>query len=313
VSYSPADLSVVIPTRERWETLAVTLAALRAQTEQGFETIVVVDGTDQRVPQLPGVTVVQQERAGPGAARNRGVGESGRPLILFIGDDMVPRSELVARHLARHRAEPATEVGALGRVVWHPSVPRDRLHSWLDWSAALFDYRVLEAQGGDEAGWTRFYSSNVSLKRDLFVAAGGFDPDFVFDYEDLDLGWRLGEQGLRLVYEPAAVAEHLHPYDWAAVRRRYESRAGAERLMMTKHDWFEPWFRRQIDAAAREPRVSALWALAVDRVPRRAPRVRRAFERRANRHYLQRLAPSFLRAWDAAPPGERESPRAGRP
>jgi GT2 family glycosyltransferase len=313
VTWSPADLSVVIPTRERWETLGATLAALRSQTEQGFETIVVADGTDQHVPELRGVTVVQQERAGPGAARNRGVSESGGPLILFLGDDMVPRPELVARHLSRHRVEPAGEVGVLGRVVWHPSVAHERLHRWLDWSGALFDYRVLEAQGGDDAGWTRFYSSNVSLKRELFVAAGGFDPDFVFDYEDLDLGFRLGEQGMRLIYESGAVSEHLHPYDWAAVQRRYESRAGAERLMMAKHDWFEPWFRRQIEAAAREPRASALWALAVDRVPSRAPRVRRAFERRANRHYLQRLAPSFLSAWDAVPPGERESPRAGRP
>jgi hypothetical protein len=193
-------------------------------------------------------------------------------------------------------------------------VPRNRLHRWLDWSGALFDYRLLEAQGGDEAGWARFYSSNVSLKRSLFQAAGGFDADFVFDYEDLDLAWRLGEQGMRLLYEPGAVAEHLHPYDWAAVQRRYESRAGAERLMMAKHDWFQPWFQRQIETAAREPRASRLWTGAVDLVPRRAPRLRRAVERRANRHYLQRLAPSFLAAWvSSSPPGERESPRAGRP
>jgi GT2 family glycosyltransferase len=300
VSYGPADLSVVIPTRGRWDTLRTTLAALRAQTEAGFETIVVADGTDQQIPSLPGVRVLRQEHAGPGAARNRGVAASERPLLLFLGDDMVPRPELVARHLARHRDDPSGELAVLGRVVWHRSVPQDRLHRWLDWSAALFDYRLLDAHAHDEAGWTRFYSSNVSLKRELFTAAGGFDPDFVFDYEDLDLGWRLGRHGMRLVYEPAAVAEHLHPYDWPAVRRRYESRAAAERLMMTKHDWFQPWFHRQIEAAAREPRVSRIWSLAVDRVPLRARRLRRTFETRANRYYLQRLAPSFLASWEEA-------------
>jgi hypothetical protein len=217
----------------------------------------------------------------------------------------------VACHLSRHGGG-VPELAVLGRIVWHSSVPRDRLHSWLDWSGALFDYRVLEAQGEDEAGWSRFYSSNVSLGRELFLRSGGFDPDFAFDYEDLDIAWRLGEQGMRLVYEPGAVVEHMHPYDWEAVRRRYESRAGAERLMMSKHEWFEPWFHRQIEAAAREPRASRLWTLLVDRVPTRAQRVRRAVETRANRHYLQRLAPSFLRAWDATR-GERESPRAGRP
>jgi GT2 family glycosyltransferase len=298
-----AELAIVIPTRQRWDTLRFTLSALAAQTEPGFETIVVADGLDQNVPELPGVRVVAQEHAGPGAARNRGVDETDRRLVLFIGDDMVPRAEFVARHLAVHRREPADEVAALGRIVWHPRVPRDRLHRWLDWSCALFDYRQLERQAARDAGWTRFYSSNVSLKRELFVAAGGFDPDFVFDYEDLDFGWRLNGRGLRLEYEPGAVVEHMHSYDWDAVLRRYESRAAAERLMMSKHDWFEPWFHRQIEAAAHQPPASRLWTLAVDWTPQRPPRVRRAVERRANRHYLQRLAPAFLAAWSDASGG----------
>jgi GT2 family glycosyltransferase len=305
-----ADLSIVIPTRQRWDTLRVTLAALDAQTERGFETIVVADGTDQQVPDLPGVRLVEQEHAGPGAARNRGVMASDRRLTLFIGDDMVPRPDFVAHHLARHRREPAVEAAVLGRIVWHPSVSRNRLHRWLDWSGALFDYRLLEAQEDQEAGFGRFYSSNVSLKRELFQAAGGFDPDFVFDYEDLDLGWRLGEHGMRLLYEPAAVVQHLHPYDWAAVRRRYESRAGAERLMLAKHDWFRPWFRDQLEAAEREPPGSRLWTLVVDRIPKRATRLRRPVERRADLHYRQRLAPYFIAAWAEDPNPVR--PRAKR-
>jgi glycosyltransferase involved in cell wall biosynthesis len=294
-----ADLSVVIPTRRRFETLRLTLAALEAQTVRGFETIVIADGMDQEVPDLPGVRVLQQEHAGPGAARNRGVSASERRLVLFIGDDMVPQPDFVSLHLTRHSREPAHEVAVLGRIVWHPSIRRNRLHRWLDWSAALFDYRTLDDRRETEAGWQRFYSSNVSMKRELFLAAGGFDTDFVFDYEDLDLGWRLGQQGMRLMYEPAAVVQHRHPYDWAAVERRYVSRAGAERLMMAKHDWFEPWFHERIEKAARAPRASRFWTLAVDLVPKRPGRVRLAVEHRANRHYLQRLAPAFLAAWES--------------
>lgn len=280
--------------------MRLTLDALAAQTVQGFETVVVADGNDQDVPDLPGVVVVQQEHGGPGVARNRGAAESARPLVLFLGDDMIPAPAFVASHLAGHRAHPEPEVAVLGRIVWHSSLVRRRLHRWLDWSGALFDYRLLELQGDEDAGWTRFYSSNVSMTRELFLAAGGFDPDFVFDYEDLDFGWRLGRQGMRLLYEPGAVVQHLHPYDWPAVERRYESRAEAEQLMLSKHDWFEPWFRGQIDAAASEPRVSRLWTLLVDRIPKSPVRMRRAAERRANRHYLQRLAPPFRDAWERA-------------
>ena len=295
-----ADLSIVIPTRRRSEILAHTLRALERQTERGFEIIVVADGLDQDVPDLQGVRMLQQERGGPGVARNRGVRESDRQLVLFLGDDMVPGPDLVAAHLARHRREPAEHVAVLGRIEWHPSVPRDRLHRWLDWSGALFDYRLLERQESEDAGWSRFYSSNVSLKRTLFDRSGGFDPRFFFDYEDLDLAFRLRQSGVRLLYEPTAVAQHIHPYDWRAVESRYRSRAEAERVMMAKHDWFEPWFRNQIEAAANEPRASHLWTLAVDVVPQRPAALRRAFEHRANRHYLQRLAPAFREAWDAA-------------
>ena len=303
MTMTAADVAVIIPTRGRWDILRLTLSALAGQTAQGFETIVVVDGQDEDVPELPGARVLLQAHAGPGVARNRGAGATDRDVVLFLGDDMVPRRELVERHVERHRRRPEREVAVLGRIVWHPRVPRDRLHRWLEWSNALFDFRDLERSPADEAGWPRFYSSNVSMKRELFLAAGGFDPDFVFDYEDLDLGWRLGQCGMRLLYEREAVTEHLHPYDWAAVRRRYESRAAAEQLMAAKHDWFEPWFRRQIEDAAREPRASRVWALAVDAVPGRPRRVRAAFERRANRHRLQRLAPSFRAAWERA--GER--------
>lgn len=292
-----SELAVVIPTRERWDKLRRTLLALQQQTAHGFETIVVVDGADQTVPALPGVRVLQQEHAGPGAARNRGAGATDRQLILFIGDDMVPRPDLVARHLAQHRHEPAREVAVLGRVVWHPSIPRDRLHRWLDWSGALFDF---PQEPDRDAGWGRFYSCNVSMKREFFTDSGGFDPDFLFDYEDLDLGWRLGQRGLRLVYEPRALVQHLHRYDWPAVQRRYESRAHAERLMMAKHNWFRPWFHDQMTAAQGEPRASRLWPLAVDWIPRRPRAVRSRVEQRADRHYRQGLAPSFLAAWDSS-------------
>lgn len=311
--FTPADVAVVIPTRRRWDILRLTLAALAEQTAPGFETTVVVDGTDEQPPDLGDVRLLQQEHAGPGVARNRAVQAIDQPLLLFIGDDMVPRPDFVARHLARHQRHPEREVAALGRIVWHPDVPRDRLHRWLDWSCALFDYHDLERARDEDAQWTRFYSSNVSMKRELFLEAGGFDPDFVFDYEDLDFGWRLGQCGMRLLYEREAVTEHLHPYDWASVCRRYESHAVGEHLMMTKHDWFDPWFRRHIEEAAREAPVSRLWALTVDAVPPRPRRLRAAFERRADRYRLQRLAPVFRPAWERAAATAEETPRDRQP
>jgi GT2 family glycosyltransferase len=305
--HDSGDLSVIIPTRERWDKLLVTLDALRAQTVRGFEVIVVVDGLDQCVPGLDGVRLVQQPKAGPGAARNRGVAQSSRRLVLFLGDDMVPSPELVACHLSHHHDNPQEHVAVLGRVAWHPAVSPDRLHRWLTWSGALFDFPAAHDGAVADAGWQRFYSCNVSMKRAFFEASGGFDPDFVFDYEDLDLAWRLGQRGLRLVYEPAAVAYHLHAYDWNRIVARYQSRAQAERLMTSKHEWFRPWFHDQVVAARNAPPAAAGWTLLADAVPSWASPLQSRVRRRADRHYLQRIAPAFLAAWNATPnTGEHE-------
>jgi GT2 family glycosyltransferase len=297
-----ADLVVVIPTRERWEILSRTIDGLAAQTAAGFETVISVDGTDQELPpwlrQRQDVRVLMGDHGGPGVARNRAVEESQQPLVLFLGDDMVPSPTLVARHLERHAQSPLPQVAVLGHVAWHPEVARNRVARWLDWSGSQFEYEALANQPGEEAGFGRFYSCNVSLKREMFIAAGGFDPDFVFDYEDLDLGWRLHEQGMRLLYEPAAVAHHLHRVRWERVEQRYASRARAERLMMAKHDWFAPWFHDRIVRSTSERQVSRLWPLIVDRVPPRPRRVRIWVRERADRWYHQRLAPAFLDAWE---------------
>ncbi len=301
-----SELTVAIPTRDRWPILERTLAALRAQTVTGFETVVVCDGADQRPPSWlaarEDVRALGQAHEGPGPARNLAAAQSRRPLLLFLGDDMIPAPDLVQRHLERHAAHPQAEVAVLGHVDWHPEVAGGRLMRWLDWSGAQFDYRQLLREGGAEAGFGRFYSCNVSLKRQLFEAGGGFDPRFRFDYEDLDLGWRLDQQGMRLLYEPRAVTLHLHRHSWDSIVARYRSRAQGERLMQAKHPWFTPWFAQRLAVQAAQPPVSVLWPLVVDLVPARLAPLRERVQRRADRWYGQRLAGPFQATWE----GERD-------
>src|SRR5260221_8789462 len=109
-----SDLTVVIPTRGRWDILRQTLAALKRQTAPGFTSVVVVDGTDQAPPTLEADVVLHVPHGGPGAARNRAVRTITTDLVLFLGDDIVPTPDLVAVHLARHRAEPDRHVAVLG-------------------------------------------------------------------------------------------------------------------------------------------------------------------------------------------------------
>lgn len=308
-SRDASDLAVVIPTRQRSAILARTLVALKGQTVTGFETVVVFDGADQATRVPPGMRSVVVDQAGPAAARNAGVAATDRPLVLFLGDDMVPAPDLVARHLDRHRLRPGVEVAVLGQAVWHPEVANSRLARWLDWSHTQFDYRNIS---GEQAGFGRFYSCNVSLATELLTRAGGFDEDFRYYYEDLDCGWRLAQQGMRLSYQPAALALHLHHYDWDGLARRFAGIGEGEHMMAAKHAWFRPFFAQRVAAAQAAGPRSALWPRIVDLVPEEAGQWRRRAEWRADTWYYRALAPSFLTGWETAAEKERTT-RAGAP
>jgi hypothetical protein len=72
-----------------------------------------------------------------------------------------------------------------------------------------FGYRHLTP--GEEAPFTTFYTSNISVPRRLL----GEEPfDAAFDqmhFEDTELGWRLHRRGLPIIYHPEAAVRHYHP------------------------------------------------------------------------------------------------------
>ena len=84
---------------------------LDAQTVTGFAVVVVVDGIDQSPPEVPGARVITTDHRGPGAARNAGAITASTPLVLFLGDDMLPGPELVASPSGR----PLSGAGGRGR------------------------------------------------------------------------------------------------------------------------------------------------------------------------------------------------------
>src|SRR4051812_15109114 len=92
-------VSVIVPTRNRRESLHRTLDALEAQTYERFEVVVVddasVDGTSASLQQHRWrirLTLVQGNGLGPAAARNKGLAQARGELIAFTDSDCVPDS-----------------------------------------------------------------------------------------------------------------------------------------------------------------------------------------------------------------------------
>ena len=299
---------MVIPTYRRRDALPRTLDALERQTvgTRAFEVVVVDDpveddselvARDVEADRRPyAVRHLHRDRPGVSAARNAGWRAADAELVVFIGDDILAAPDLLARHRAVHRREPGDETGVLGRVIWARELKVSPFMRWLD-RGYQFDYGSLRT---GEAPWTHFYTSNVSLKRSMLERIGGFDEErFPFLYEDLDAGRRLSEHGFRLIYEPEATGEHLHPTDVDDWRRRMAATAAAEHRWVETYPDMPAWFHDRFELAAGRRRVPPLLGRAAARVPTGAPGARAAHAL-ADLHFRQELAPAFLDAWRRA-------------
>jgi glycosyltransferase involved in cell wall biosynthesis len=228
------SLTIVIPTHNRAATLRKCLEALFRQrpTPSGCDILVVDDGSVDETREVAAamrqeavipVSYLHQPASGPAAARNLGLRQSSGQLVLFLGDDILAEPTLVEEHLRWHDQYPDASIGVLGFVTWSPSLTVTPYMRWLELSGNQFDYGSLRR--GEDADPGRFlYTSNVSLKRELMVATGEwFDERFKHALlEDIDLGRRLGARGLRLKYNPDAVAYHDHAVTLANYAHRIE-------------------------------------------------------------------------------------------
>jgi glycosyltransferase involved in cell wall biosynthesis len=162
--------------------------------------------------------VIRQENAGPAKARNTGVNAAGGKLLLFLDDDVEPTEGLVAEHVRCHTAE--KDVVVMGPLA---SLPHYR-QPWVAWEQAKLEAQYASMLRGD---WTptfrQFWTGNASVAREHVLAVGGFNDAFL-RAEDVELGYRLHERGLKFRFNPAA--RGLHHVErsldgWVTAHRSY--------------------------------------------------------------------------------------------
>ena len=184
----PLRLSVIIPTYNGGPWLAEAVRSVGDPPPPGVEVLVIDDGsTDGSAEALagwPGVTVLRQPNAGPGAARNRGLAAARGELVAFLDAD--------------DRWLP----GRVPALLAAPLPSADLLYS---------DYRIIDVATGSArpmpspelpravAAPTLLLhnvigTSTAVARREAVAAAGGFREDVRFG-EDWDLWLRLAERG----------------------------------------------------------------------------------------------------------------------
>ena len=205
-------LSVVIPTYNRLPILRQCLEALERQILEPplerYEVVLVDDGStddtvhwlDAHATAFPHLRLIRQQHGGPAEGRNRGVQEARGDVIVFIDSDLVVTPSFLLCH-AR----------ALERS-WRQRGDRLCFTYGAVINTANFEDPTSEPHKPTDLSWAYFATGNVAIDRELLERSGLFDTAFrLYGWEDLELGERLRQMGVRLVRCPEAAGYHWHP------------------------------------------------------------------------------------------------------
>ncbi|MER7057803.1 MULTISPECIES: glycosyltransferase [unclassified Streptomyces] len=272
----PAPVGVVIATRNRAASLAVTVRHLLALPERPEVLVVDNASTDDTRAMLardfPRVRLIALPFNRGALARTHGVRALDTPYVAFSDDDSwwAPGSlSAAARHFDEH-----PRLGLLSaRTLVGPADAADPLNDQLAGSplGAATDLPGTQVLG--------FLGCAAVARRTSYLDAGGYHPLLFFGAEETLLAYDLAARGWGVTHCPDVVAHH-HPDPGPRTGRP---------AVVRRNELLTAWLRRPLPHALARTR-----ALAAD--ARRDPDARRAL-----RETLTRL-PAALRARRALPP-----------
>jgi N-acetylglucosaminyl-diphospho-decaprenol L-rhamnosyltransferase len=237
-----STLTVVVASHNRRAALLDTLPRHRAPVI--FVDNASDDGTAQAVAaRLPHVRVVRLAENLGAAARNVGARLAGTPYVAFADDDSYWSGNSLEHAAALLAAHPGVAL-LTGRVLVGPQRRLDPVSAYMR-TAPL----------GTPAGLPGpavlgFLACAAVVRREAFLAAGGFSPTLHVYGEEALLALDLAAAGWGLAYVPSLEVRHLPAREArdAAARRRREAR---NRLLTT-------WLRRPAPRAWRSAVAAAL-------------------------------------------------------
>ncbi len=192
---TPTRLSVVVPASNAPETLAACVDALGAARRDGDEVLI----------------LTEPEGASPARLRNAGAMRATGDVVVFVDADVVVHADALDRLRAAFDAAPGL-AAAFGSYDDAPpggtvAMFRNLLHHHVHQSAA----------GPAQTFWAGL----GAVRRDVFLAAGGFDdrryPRPML--EDVELGLRLADDGRAIRLLPEVVGTHLKTWGLRAMVR----------------------------------------------------------------------------------------------
>jgi len=200
------NVSVIIPTYNRWPMVGAAVASVLAQSYRDFELIVVddgsTDGTSTELIQFGSqLRYFRQERSGVSAARNVGVRQSCGRLIAFLDSDDLWQPDKLKIQVHFMKNSPEVQICQTDEVWFRHGVRVNPRIKHRKPSGDIFE-RSLDL--------CLVSPSAVMLTREVFDRSGGFDESLPV-CEDYDLWLRIArDYPVPLIEQPLVVKHGGH-------------------------------------------------------------------------------------------------------
>lgn len=202
------DISIIIPTRNResilWETVHKAVEAIKGKNAE----ILVVNDGDRKIYNneliAKNITIIDNNKKGVSAARNKGSLSSKGSILFFIDDDMWINPEIIDwinLHLIKN-----DETEAVYNVNWeYPQALKLQLEqNKMGRYILSSDYHTMWGRmnvNGKKPvnGLYKFNaiaSCSLLLSKNLFNKIGGYNESITFQGEDIELSNRVAQLGI---------------------------------------------------------------------------------------------------------------------
>ena len=207
------SISIIIPAYNSAEQLTACLQAVRESTLAPLEVIVVDDSStdDTRDHAMAyGAKVLRTGgRRGPGFGRNLGSASATADILFFIDSDVCVRKDTIEKIVRDFESDRSLDavMGSYDRMpgCWDfLSQYRNLLHTFVH-------------QHGERQAST-FWSGCGAIRREVFVAQGGFDESRGRPaIEDIELGYRLILSGRKIMLDRDLQVTHLKRWSFLGI------------------------------------------------------------------------------------------------
>ena len=323
-------VSIIIPVHNNLGYTRKCLKAVRRTVRNLAHELIVVDnastdGTKEYLSALSGVRSLRNDHnCGFALACNQGAAVASGDFLLFLNNDTIPRRGWLTTLLDVTASD--SSIAIAGSKLLYPD---GRIqHAGVAFvpdgicPAPLHIYRYERANAphvNKQRCFQAVTGACMLVRRNTFMALGGFDEDYLNGHEDIDLCLRAREHGHRIIYEPRSVVIHYEAKtpgrslreseNSKLFKARWAGRVLPDYHHYTESDGQEPWIFRLRDALyearllylqGKTVEGDALWDAVGDRLPAKLVGPRTRFPTRRD---FNLPGPEFVDKLLAAVPG----------